>query len=335
MLLKRRRNDTLKRIIIYPPTVDWDHLHQRPQQLIKALSRRDMIGVFGNINFGQQHPPGLEFITDTLILANNMLLNDIFNKMRGLYPNSEFTVVYSYPDQVSEVHAVGVDRVIFDSLDEPINEFAHWMLKYESAVTQADLVLASSDSLLARAAQYRNDVELVPNGCDYDHFSKVQGSKADPFHIGFVGAVASWLDWELIGKISELPAVRLTFIGPNFGLDRPSLHRSNITYLGHHDYDKLPSLMECFDTLLIPFKLNEMTRGVSPIKFWEYLATGKPIISTALPEVVQSGLATIIDHENYATAGIDHSSKAKKQRIAYAKANSWDERAARICKALK
>ncbi|GIM47028.1 glycosyl transferase family 1 [Collibacillus ludicampi] len=332
----------MKPIFIYPPTVDWDHLHQRPQQLLKALTRQGCISVFCNTNIMGKRPAGIQFIHENLIVASNIDFYEVVRDMRSNYPGHPIIVYYSYPGQVHMIHQAGADLIIFDSLDEPVNEFAHWLPDYEYAVRSADLVIASAKSLQQRAQAYRSDeVVLVPNGCDYEHFAKAQNLSSPTFKtegkqvVGFVGAVATWLDWELIRKIAELPLVELVFIGPLYGLTSPPVQASNVKYIGHVPYEELPKHMAEFDVFIIPFLLNDMTKGVSPIKFWEYLATGKPIVSTALPEVVNSAQATIIDHENYAYAVIHDSLDDRLRRIEYAKANSWDERAKRIVSQLE
>lgn len=327
----------IETVIVYPLTVDWDHLHQRPQQLLKALSRNGYISIFCNTNIEQKHPNGIEFLTDHLILANGMNVNDAISFARSWYPYSKVGIYYSYPPQSPHIRSGNQDFVIFDSLDEPVHEFAHWLPDYESAVRNADIVMTSSVSLYNRASQYRNDVVLVPNGCDYDHFAQIQNTTFKTKNkkvVGFVGAVATWLDWELIRMISYLPLVELVFVGPLYGLNSP-LQRPNIKYLGHVPYDQIPKKITEFDVCLIPFLLNDMTKGVNPIKFWEYLATGKPVISTALPEVLNTGLATIIDHKNYATAQICDSYSDRINRMEYAKKNSWNERAKRMIEVIQ
>lgn len=330
----------MKPIIIYPQTVDWDYLHQRPQQMLKALAKLGYTCIFGNTNMEKKRMRGLEMLNQNLYLGNEMSLGEMISWCRKHWPKQKIIVLYSYPGHVAQVMSSGADYVIFDSLDEPELEFSHWKPQYASAVTSANLVIASAQSLQVRAQALRQDeVILVPNGCDYDHFKGASVAKEvnePPFNwipqeqpiIGFVGAVASWLDWDLISLAArKMPDYHFVFIGSFHGITHPPIVGPNIHYVGHKDYKDLPKYMSHCEYLWIPFKLNEMTRGVNPIKMWEYLATGIPVISTALPEV-PADYVDIVDSDFKTVSSAKYHHHSDKQK--YAKLNSWGNRAQRL-----
>ncbi|AEG58836.1 glycosyltransferase [Desulforamulus ruminis] len=325
-------------VIVYPPTVDWDYLHQRPQQLLKALSRCGCPSVFCNLNLEHRHTAGFQSVDENLILANQVDLPEAVQYAKQVYPGYPVVIYYTSPLQVQNIHPAQGDLVVFDSIDEPVCEFAHWFPNYDQAVKKADLVIASARSLVSRAGFYRGDgAFLIPNGCDYEHFSQAQTRHTVnefPFTtgkplIGYIGAMATWLDWPLIDTLAHrLHNYEFVFIGPlHFG--KPPVQAPNVHYLGHREYRDLPFYLSNFSFCLIPLRLNQMTAGVNPIKFWEYLASGIPILSTELPEVDPDYVVTIRS-ESLPDIKRIKSKKGKEDRIALARLNSWHERAKKL-----
>ncbi|PQP33882.1 glycosyltransferase family 1 protein, partial [Desulfobacteraceae bacterium SEEP-SAG9] len=106
--------------------------------------------------------------------------------------------------------------------------------------------------------------------------------------IGFFGLLNSWIDFDLIYNIAlEHPEWNLILIGPSQLSIDILPKRKNIHYLGPIDYEELPNYARCFDVALIPFKINELTVSVNPLKLMEYFSLGLPVVSTPLPEVVK------------------------------------------------
>jgi glycosyltransferase involved in cell wall biosynthesis len=159
---------------------------------------------------------------------------------------------------------------------------------------KADLVVASAENL-TRIGGEQTEARYLPHGVDYDHFS-------DPRHrdhadspvktfpsprIGFFGLLSSWVDFDLIRRLAERnPEWSFVLVGPS-QLHSSKLPQSrNIHYLGPVPYDELPRHANWFDVGLIPFKVNELTRSVNPLKLLEYFAMGIEVISSPLPEVL-------------------------------------------------
>ncbi|MBC8014308.1 MAG: glycosyltransferase family 1 protein [Sporomusaceae bacterium] len=338
----------MKPIIIYPPTIDWDHLHQRPQQLLKALSQLGCACVFCNINMHKRYSTGFSYLNDNLVLANGVSFNNALQWCRNSYPQSPLIAYFTYPTHIESIQEAAVDLILFDSVDEPLGEFASWLPSYSKAVQNSNLVIASAQSLVKRAAQHTaSEVHLIPNGCDYHHFQAAQTRHAidcPPFNrgkpiIGYIGAIAPWLDRELINEMGRcLPGCEFVFIGPLLQQKGMAFTSSNMHYLGPKNYADLPCYMSNFDYCLIPFKLTEMTRGVNPVKFWEYLASGHPILSTALPEIPKE-FVTIITSAALPQIPLELNDRGKDARITLARNNSWTERATNllliICRALE
>ena len=322
-------------IIIYPPTIDWDYLHQRPQQLFRVLSRQGYICVFCNPNLHGRRPNGIQSVSDTLILANGVDFPTTVAWVRSAYPQSPVVAYFTYPPHVFLIRSIKPDLILFDSVDEPTEEFASWEPHYREAVQFADVVTASAKTLVNRARPYaREDIHYLPNGCDYEHFQLAQKRQRVDCHpftgerpiIGYIGALAPWLNRPLINLMARsLPDYEFVFIGPMLLQNSISFTSANVHYLGHKNYADLPRYLSNFSHCLIPFSISEMTKGADPIKFWEYLASGIPILSTPLPEL-PAGYFTAIREDMFPGFLPSSDESGRSDRIALAKSNSWTER---------
>jgi glycosyltransferase involved in cell wall biosynthesis len=113
--------------------------------------------------------------------------------------------------------------------------------------------------------------------------------------LGYFGVVDERLDYELIAKLADAdPKWNIVMVGPTAKVDANALpKRANLHWLGRREYDQLPSYTKAFDVCLMPFALNEATEYINPTKALEYMATGRPIVSTAVPDVVSNFSAAV------------------------------------------
>lgn len=329
----------MKPVLIYPPTIDWDLLHQRPQQLFKALSELGSICIFCNKNLQKLHPDGFIPLKQNLLLANGQGFSSTVQWARAMYPNQPIVAYFTYPPQIKEILSTKVDLIIFDSVDEPTGEFANWLPGYAESVRRADVVLTTARSLVYRAQSIIDkEIHFLPNGCDYNHFKTAQTPQyveGEPFTqgrpiIGYIGAIAPWLDMPLINTMARcLSNYEFVFIGPLLLQKWVAFPNSNMHYLRYKDYSELPAYLSNFSYCLIPFKITEMTKGVNPVKYWEYLASGIPILSTPLPEVSAEYVTTIAESM---FPGFSPSSDVERRndRIRLARDNSWTNRAVKL-----
>ncbi len=271
--------------IIYPPTLDFEYLVQRPQQLLKSLSELGVTVYFLNRPaYHQSLQQGIEKYNQHFFL---------FHHTEPSYPVTTRPVVYySNPTQVDIIRGYNPGLIVFDSLDEPVDEFSSWQPYYHQAVASADLVLAASETLYARAQAINPHTCLIPNGCDFNYFNKARSNQLAPPDlpqlkqavIGYMGAVASWCDLDLLDQVAQVFSdCSLLIIGPLYNVRNIPL-RPNIHWLGYMAYEELIYYASYFDVGIIPFKQSDMTAAVNPIKMWEYMAMGIPVVTTALPE---------------------------------------------------
>ena len=167
----------------------------------------------------------------------------------------------------------------------------------EDLCRRADLVVTTSRALQEAKAPLNPNTILVPHGVDYEHFAKAatnnlpvpEDIKDIPHPIlGFFGLIRDWVDLDLLAEVARLrPDWHIVLIGDADSTVDLAPYRSaaNMHFLGHRPYAYLPAYCRGFDVGLIPFKINELTRAVNPIKLKEYLAAGLPVVSTPLPEV--------------------------------------------------
>ncbi len=162
---------------------------------------------------------------------------------------------------------------------------------------RADVVLASASDLAERCARYSNNVHYVPHGVDHAHFAQalMPGELPDDLaaipgpRVGFFGLIHEWVDIDLIGQLADRLPYQFVLIGAGNQDMSKLLERRNVHLLGRKPFSTLPNYSRGFDAAIVPFRTNELTVSVNPIKLREYAAAGLPVVSTGLPEVVKCG----------------------------------------------
>ncbi|HUF17879.1 MAG TPA: glycosyltransferase [Thermoanaerobaculia bacterium] len=210
----------------------------------------------------------------------------------------------------------------------------------QKLMTSADLVVATSVSLEQKAQSNNSNVVLVRNGCDYEHFASI--SSASPFHtkkgrplIGYYGAIADWFDTDLVGELARRnPEWDFVLIGSTVSSNVHRLRRlRNISLAGERPYSELPGWLERFDVAIIPFRLTPLTEATNPVKAYEIMAGGKPMVSVPMPEVAAMAplvrLASTVDEfeaQIRQSIEFDYEPWIVEKRKAYARQNSWESR---------
>ncbi|MEW6308911.1 MAG: glycosyltransferase [Bacillota bacterium] len=275
--------------IVYPPTIDWHWMPQRPQHLMTRFARHGCQVYYINLT-ARKRPPET--------LAPNL---SILHQREDLWsvPMPRPVVLWtSWAKVVQDLDYYGPDYVVYDCLDR----FAEWLPYEEDMVRRADLVVASAGNLTERMSRLHRRVIEIQNGCEYEHFAAAREQGPLPPELGglpgplvmYVGAWAPWVDESLVGAVGrQLPSGSVVVIGPAFGADF-CLKLPNVHYLGIRSYSELPCYLRGATAALIPFRRTEVTEHTNPIKLYEYLAAGLPVISTDLPEVRRYGHVTCV-----------------------------------------
>ena len=210
----------------------------------------------------------------------------------------------------------------------------------EELLKKVDLVLVVSDKLFLTKREYNPNIFLIPHGVEFEHFSKYNSSPVElpadlknvmkPV-IGYYGLIRDWIDFELLQKISERKDWSLVFIGPTSTDVSAIRGKENVHFLGPKDYEELPLYLQGFDVCIIPYELTEVTINARPLKLFEYLASGKPVVSTPLPSVLPYGKVVRIGSTNeefiqqIEKSLLEKDESLKKKRIDLARENSWEK----------
>jgi glycosyltransferase involved in cell wall biosynthesis len=274
-------------VIIYPPTIDWSFMKQRPQQLMEQFALNGYTVYYCNKT--QFKAESFTTIQENLFLIhdNAFFINHIVPWLKGL--GKKILVWASWAKLYPFIDSYQPDFVVYDYLDD----FPDWRVYLTPMVKRADLVTTTSEILQRQIQTEFPDKPnyLIPNGCDLIHF-RPQGAVEKPKElenfngpvITYSGAWAKWVDTALVYKIADrFPAALITIIGVEFGT---TVNRNipNLRYLGYKSYSELPQYLQSSTVCIIPFLIHEITIATNPIKMYEYLASGKPVVSTDIPE---------------------------------------------------
>ncbi|NLT07152.1 MAG: glycosyltransferase family 1 protein [Solirubrobacterales bacterium] len=269
-------------------------------------------------------------------------------------------ILWAYVPQ-AEVLVEGLDPslVVYHCVDDiaaqPGVAAADFRAAESRFAATADLVLASAPGLAERLRGVAANVLYAPNVADTARFAAAL--EPGPVDVAlqalprpravFTGAVvSSKLDMELIAAVARRrPAVSFALVGP-VGPGDPLTDVSlleaepNVHLLGGRDYAELPAVLRGADVGLIPYARNELTASIFPMKVYEYLAAGLPVVATELPSIAGvAEVATASDPEAFAVAVdralADGGAEARARRSRAAAGHSWDARLAEIATAVE
>ncbi|RCW49533.1 glycosyltransferase [Paenibacillus prosopidis] len=276
--------------ILYLPCFDFHPHRQRPQHLLYQLSLLGFDVIYCNVTQNKEQP----FVR----------LNDRFVICQDIeaIPRQRYIMWVSHGPYLDELHRFDRSMLITDIADASVGPFSVFAPWHERKIKEADLVLCASQPLFEEAKSLSEYAMLVRNGAETECFTPASNKNGPPLHkeqeaaflagstapvIGFWGAVADWLDFELIGYLAEIrPYYLFVFIGTISCTIPDALTRlPNIRWLGDQEYEALPAFARQFDAAIIPFIKNDLTEHANPIKMYEYLAAGLPVVSTDLAEI--------------------------------------------------
>ncbi|MCW3798121.1 UDP-galactopyranose mutase [Sphingomonas sp. BN140010] len=236
-------------------------------------------------------PEGLEGDKQQTVLKG--LLDQYVSTLQG-----KFVRWYYTPMMLPFSRHLDALATVYDCMDElSAFRFApQELLNLESELLEAaDLVFTGGYSLYEAKKKRHGSAHPFPSSVDRKHFGAARSGIADPAdqtdiarpRLGFYGVIDERIDLELLDQVAELrPDWQLVMVGPVVKISEDDLpRRPNIHYLGGKSYDELPSYLGNWDVAMMPFAINEATRFISPTKTPEYLAAGKPVVSTPIKDV--------------------------------------------------
>jgi hypothetical protein len=202
----------------------------------------------------------------------------------------------------------------------------------------ADLILASSRPLQEKIARSSREAVLLRNACDYEHFASITRQGSNRPVIGYYGAIADWFDSDLVADLAELrPAWDFVLIGSTFAADVSRLRNlPNVQLVGEQPYAELPRWLSRFDVATLPFRRTPLTEATNPVKAYEIMAAGLPLVSVPLPEIVEFGdlvrlASTPAEFERQIRAELERRGESLvEKRRAFARGQTWEERVRNI-----
>jgi glycosyltransferase involved in cell wall biosynthesis len=239
------------------------------------------------------------------------------------------------------------ELVIYDCMDElSAFKFAppELTLYEKDLFSKADIVFTGGHSIYESKKNAHHNIYPFPSSIDKAHFGKARKIRKDPEdqkHIsrprfGFFGVIDERFDIDMIDAVAKArPEWQFILLGPVVKIDPATLPKhANVHYLGGKKYEELPNYLAGWDIAMIPFAINESTRFISPTKTPEYLAAGKPVISTPIRDVVSpygnNKLVHIVNNaEEFIAAAEEELSKKRKTAWVkkvdqFLEGTSWD-----------
>ena len=297
----------------------WDFVFQRPQHLMTRFAADRAVIVVeeplaaadgeaahldqrvdaasGVVIATPRLPPGLDADASEAALA--LLLDTLLAERRIERPIAWYytPMMLAFSRRVAERAAT----VVYDCMDELSNfKFAPARLKAleRELVGLADVVFTGGYSLYEAKRGWHANIHPFPSSVDRNHFAKARATAAatpadqatipGP-RLGFYGVIDERMDLALLAALADArPDWSIVMVGPVVKIDPADLpRRANLHYLGARTYPELPGYLAGWDVALMPFAINEATRFISPTKTPEYLAGGKPVVSTAIIDVTR------------------------------------------------
>jgi GT2 family glycosyltransferase/glycosyltransferase involved in cell wall biosynthesis len=306
--------------IICCSIIDWSFRFQRPQQLMTQfaahghrvfyLSVSQFRSPYARPRFAEREIK--ENLFEVQIAANSTLkifetvidgkdqslALESLDELRRAFNINEAIAYVMIPSWVKVALAARQSwgwRVIYDCMDDwdSFPGISLQSLEMEKHLVQdSDFLVVTSQRLYDKWQAYRRPMLLARNAADYDFYR----SGCKPNHLlegikhpiaGYFGAIASWFDVDLLVEIAQWkPHLTFVLLGGVFDTDVSRLRlQPNIVLLGQQPYETMPQYLYHFDVCIIPFKINPVTEATDPVKLYEYLCGGKPVVSVDLPEL--------------------------------------------------
>ncbi len=289
----------------------WDFVYQRPQHLISRFGKNTRAFFIEEPVFGLNETLHLKQSSEGVYvviphLPHGLDEAEVARRLRNFIDElflekeiEQYALWYYTPMALAYSDHLDPALTIYDCMDElSAFKFAPPTLQQleKKLLQQADLVFTGGMSLYEHKKDHHHNIHAFPSSIDKGHFTQARSVKHEPAdqyniphpRIGFYGVVDERFDIELLSNVaSQRPDWHFVILGPVVKIDPATLPtNNNVHYLGSKSYKQLPDYLAGWDIAMIPFARNESTRFISPTKTPEYLAAGRPVISTSITDVV-------------------------------------------------
>ncbi|AFS83512.1 glycosyltransferase [Candidatus Nitrosopumilus sediminis] len=351
-----------KKDILCFPIINWDFRYQRPQHLMSRFAKAGHRVFYFTVNLRTlQNSYEIKQIQENIyqVELNSPEFFDIYKDV--LKPKHVDAILESFDKFKNDLNIDAIQhvqfpfwadmsiaikknydfKIIFDCLDDFVafdNVIDERIKEEEILFSNSDLITVSSSYLMQKAMKFTNNYIFLPNACEFDHFNKNPDSsiisKFKKPIIGYFGSIADWFDTELLEYVAtKCPDYTFVMIGHTFGSDIRKLKEfKNVHFLGERPYSELPKYLHSFDVCLIPFRKTPLIHATHPIKIYEYMAAGKPVVATDMPELYPMSKLCYISttkedyFENIKKAVNENNPDLQKKRMEFASKNTWYNR---------
>ncbi|WP_434647840.1 glycosyltransferase [Pseudomonas sp. D1-2] len=353
--------------------IDWHFRIQRPQNLAKELARAGQTTFYISNNFIDDDAPGFEAEP----LAGSDRLFQIRFKVRGapaIYhaPPSAAAIhqlcqglamllesanlgavdcIVQHAYWFPMARRVPNATLVYDCMDhhEGFGNVAQELLDLEIALMRrADLLVATSDWIEQHGKRENGNVKVIRNACEFSFFrqrpDKVYQDTANRKIIGYYGVIAEWFDLDLVKQVARTFAQHLILLIGSDTVQARKYFKScpNVVFEGEVPYASLPYYLHAMDVCLLPFKVMPLTLATNPVKVYEYLSAGKPVVSVKLPELSQFGelVWTVEQPTQFISAvrnvldALPEAGATRQARQSFAQGQTWQHRAASLRQAI-
>jgi len=338
----------------------WQFVYQRPQHIISRMAKdQKVLMVEEPIHFNEieENTAIITVVTPQLNILQPKV-RDI-EAIAALLPkyvrNKNISIGWFYSASFSPLLAsLSFDTIVYDCMDElSLFKGAPQILidQEKYLMANATVVFTGGKSLYKSKKEMHNNVYCFPSSVDEAHFAQAKNGIALPEEIaqikrpvvGYFGVIDERIDLDLLKEsAAKLPDVSFVMIGPLAKIEDSDLPKGhNIHYLGMKSYDELPAYLKAFDIAMMPFALNDATKFISPTKTLEYMAAGKPIISTKIKDVVRDYshcVQLVATSEEFCNSILEIQNNESEQEAHYTeilKNTSWDATAAKMSAIIK
>lgn len=339
----------------------WDFVYQRPQHLMsrfakerrvffieEPVSTNDASTFVTSIREDNLHLITPHFNeSDVNFFGKDVLMRKHLDILFRKYEIKTFVSWYYTPMAMEFTNELKPKSIVYDCMDElSLFKFAPpELVKNEKKLFEiADVVFTGGKSLYEVKKDLNKNVWAFPSSIDVDHFKRARNITEDPVdqsnirhpRLGYFGVIDERIDLKLLEEMADKrPDWHIVMIGPTAKVEDADLpRRENIHYLGMKQYAELPQYVAGWDVALMPFMMCDATRFISPTKTPEYLAAGKAVISTPVPDVVrpykEESLVAIAETSDefiaYAEIALADDRTQKLLRVdRFLAQNSWDK----------
>lgn len=314
--LRAERQGAKRDVLLCLSHLRWNFVTQRPQHLLSRAARDYDVVFFEEPHYREGVEPFLErYTTSEGVLVAAPVLPwgldslQVARAQRRLVTllvdelAAERLVAWYYtPMALPFTRHLAADVVVYDNMDE-LSAFLgaprRTIALERELLRRADVVFTGGMSLYEAKKHRHANIHPFPSSIDKAHFGQARShageEPADQAGIpgprlGFFGVIDERMDVDLVGRMADLrPDWHFVMIGPVVKIDPATLpQRPNLHWLGPKSYAELPAYLAGWDVGLMPFAINEATRFISPTKTPEFLAAGKPVVSTPIVDVVRT-----------------------------------------------